>query len=53
MYHIIYNPVAGKKTALKNLQTVIRIFKERGVKFLTHESHATRECEKIARELTE
>ena len=53
MYHLIYNPVAGKKSALKNLEVVKKILQERGIEFEAHESHATRECSQIAKELTQ
>lgn len=53
MYHIIYNPVAGKKTALKNLEIVKKIFEERGIVFEAHESLAAGECTQIAKELTQ
>lgn len=53
MYHIIFNPVAGKKKAKKNLSVVEKIFTENNVGFTVHESHAARDAEKIARALTE
>ena len=52
MYQIIYNPVAGKKKALKNLQIVKKMFDERGVEYALHESHKPRECAEIAERLT-
>lgn len=52
MYHIILNPVAGKKKAVKNLAIVERIFKERGVEYSVHQSESERDAEKIARQLT-
>ena len=52
MYHIILNPVAGKKKALKNLEIVERILKERNLEYAVHQSAAERDAEAIARELT-
>lgn len=52
MYHIILNPVAGKKKAIKNLEIVERIFKERNVEYAVHQSQAERDAEAIARGLT-
>lgn len=52
MYHIIFNPVAGKKTAQKNLATVERILTERGLAFERHETRAVHDAEDIARRLT-
>lgn len=52
MYHIIYNPVAGKKSALKNLRIAERVLKERGVEYALHESHDQRDATNIAKELT-
>ena len=53
MYHIILNPVSGKKKALKNLQTVERLFSSRGVAYEVHTTCAIYDAEKIARQLTE
>ena len=53
MYHIILNPVSGKKKALKNLRTVERLFSERGVAYEVHTTCATHDAEAIARRLTE
>ena len=53
MYHIIFNPVAGKKKATKNLRVVEQIFTENNVEYTVHESHAERDAEVIARTLTE
>ncbi len=52
MYHIILNPVAGKKKAVKNLEIVERIFKERGVEYSVHQSKAEHDAEAIAHQLT-
>jgi YegS/Rv2252/BmrU family lipid kinase len=52
MYHIILNPVAGKKKALENLEIVERILKERNLEYAVHQSAAERDAETIARELT-
>jgi len=53
MYHIIYNPVAGKKKALKNLRKVEEILTARKLSYQLHETQAVRDSERIARELTE
>lgn len=53
MYHIIYNPVAGKKKALKNLRKVEEILTERKLPYQLHKTAAARDGEKIARQLTE
>ena len=52
-YHIISNPVAGKKKSTKNLQKVEYIFTARGVSFQTHLSQGERDATRIARRLTE
>lgn len=53
MYHIIANPVAGKKKARKNLIAVEKVFKERGVDYEVLFSGAAHDAEDIARKLTE
>ena len=53
MYQIILNPVAGKKKALKNLQTVEKILTERNIAYQVHKSTCARDAENIARRLTE
>ncbi len=53
MYHIIFNPVAGKKKALKNLRVVERVLTERGVAYALHQSKDVHDAEEIARGLTE
>lgn len=52
-YHIITNPVAGKKTALKNLATVEKILKAKGVNYQVHTSKAVGDATNIAKTLTE
>lgn len=52
MYHVILNPVAGKKKAKKNLAVTERIFKERGIAYEAHQTCAARDAEYIARTLT-
>ncbi len=52
MYHIIVNPTSGKRRGGKNLVVVEKILQERGISYAVHETHAEREGEKIARELT-
>lgn len=53
MFHIIFNPVAGKKKSEKNLSIVERIFRERKIAYEVRESHAIRDAQKITKELTE
>ena len=52
MYHIILNPVAGKRKALKNLKRAEKIFNARGIDYQTHETCAIHDAEQIARLLT-
>ncbi|MBE7068517.1 MAG: diacylglycerol kinase family lipid kinase [Clostridiales bacterium] len=51
-YHIIANPVAGKKKALKNLATVQDLLKKRGVAFETHISSTEKDVTEIVRQIT-
>ncbi len=51
-YHIIANPVAGKKSSSKNLRIVETVLKERGVEYEIHLSRAERDATEIARRLT-
>ena len=53
MYHVIFNPVAGKKKAIKNLRVVERVLTERGVAYELHQSCDIHDAEAIARTLTE
>ncbi len=52
MYHIILNPVAGKKKALKNLKKTEKILNERGISYEAHKTCAIHDAEQIARLLT-
>lgn len=52
MFHIIFNPVAGKKKASKNMQVVTRILDEHAVAYEVHGSGAVRDAENITRELS-
>lgn len=52
MYHVIYNPVAGKKRARKNLRIVEEILKKREVEYLVHASCDVHDAEDIARKLS-
>jgi YegS/Rv2252/BmrU family lipid kinase len=52
MYQIIFNPTAGKKKAVKGLQTVCETLKARGVAFQVHQTACVGDAEKIARRLT-
>lgn len=53
MFHIIFNPVSGKRKALKNLRVLETEFQRRGVLYELHETCAVRDAEDIARHLTE
>lgn len=53
MYNIIFNPVAGKQKAFKNLGVVERIMQERGVEYQVHKSGGIHDAEYIARSLTQ
>lgn len=52
-YHIIANPVAGKKKALKNLKTVEKVFEEHGKALEIHYSEKEKDATDICRSLTE
>ena len=52
MYHIILNPVAGKKKALKNLAVVEKNMQALGIAYETHKTCAVHDAEDIARRLT-
>ena len=51
-YHIIANPVAGKKKSAKNLQAVEKVFSQMGAEYEAHFTHAERDATDIARQLT-
>ena len=53
MYHVIFNPVAGKKKSIKNLRVVERILTERGLAYELHQSCDVHDAEAIAKNLTE
>lgn len=53
MYHIIFNPVAGKKKALKNLRVVEETLQRRNLAYEVHQSCDVHDAESIARRLTE
>ncbi len=53
MYHIIINPKAGKKRALKNLTVAEKILGERGLAYEVHATGGFRDATEIARRLTE
>ena len=53
MLHIVFNPVAGKKRATKNLAIAERIFSERNIPYEVHATAAAGDGEKIVRELSE
>ncbi len=53
MYHIILNPVAGKKKALKNLAVVEKIFAARGIVYDVHKTTGEHDGTAIAKKLTE
>lgn len=52
MYHIIVNPVSGKKKVDKSLETVQRVLTERGAEFILHRTEKKGDGERIALELT-
>lgn len=52
MYHIIFNPVAGKQKAFKNLGIVERVMAERNAKYEIYKSGGVHDAEYITRELT-
>ncbi len=52
MYHVIYNPIAGRKKALKNLKIIEKIFAEREIEFAVHKSLTEHDATKIAKDLT-
>ena len=53
MYHIIFNPVAGKKKARKNLRVVEEMLTARNIAYELHQSCDVHDAEKITRTLTE
>ena len=52
MYHIILNPIAGKKKAQKNLTIAENFFMARGIAYEAHKTCAVHDAEDIARRLT-
>lgn len=52
-YHVIANPVAGKKKALKNLKIVESVFKNHGAPLEIHFSKTEKDATNICRQLTE
>lgn len=52
MYHIIANPASGKRKEKRNLETVKRVFDERGAKYLVYETTRPGEATEIAAKLT-
>ncbi len=52
MYHLIYNPVAGKKRAKKNLRIVEELLEQRGIAYEVHASCDVHDAEDIARKLS-
>lgn len=52
MFHIILNPVAGKKKAQNNFCAVEKVLKERGIPYEAHQSKAIGDAKRIAEELT-
>ena len=53
LFHIIANPVAGKKSSKKNLEIVQNVFTEQGVEFQTHYTSCKGDAKEIVRQLTE
>ncbi len=52
MYHIILNPTAGKKKAIKNLAILEKVLSRRGISFETHQTTAMHDATDIAKRLT-
>ena len=52
MFHIIMNPVSGKKKALKNFEKVESLLVDRNVEYEVHKTCAVRDAEDITRHLT-
>ncbi len=52
MYHIILNPMAGKKRALKNLAVVEKLLIERKIDYEVHKTCAVHDGTAIAQKLT-
>lgn len=52
MYHIILNPIAGKKKALKNLAVAESFLTARGIAYEAHKTCSVHDAEEIARRLT-
>ncbi len=52
MYHIILNPVAGKKRARKNLAVIERILNERKIPYEAHITGAANDAKETVRRLT-
>ncbi len=52
MFNLIYNPVAGKHKAFKNLQAVERVLKERNVEYQILKSGGVHDAQYIANKLT-
>ncbi len=52
MFHIIYNPVSGKKKALKNLSKIKKILSAKQVPYQTHKTCAVHDGTYIAAKLT-
>lgn len=53
LFHIVSNPVAGKKKSGKNLELVQNAFGEAGADFQTHFTYRAGEATEIVRELTQ
>lgn len=52
MYHIIINPLAGGTKAIRAMETIERVFNERGEKFSIHRTDKLGDSRKIAAALT-
>lgn len=53
LFHIISNPVAGKKNSKRNLEIVQNVFRENGAAFETHYTQCKGDAKEIARGLTQ
>ncbi len=52
-FHIISNPVAGKRKSEKNLKLAQKVFEARGVAYQTHLSQGEKDATRIVKNLTE
>ncbi len=53
MYHILLNPVAGKKKAVKNLTKIEKVLSARQIPYQIHKTNASHDGTDVARKLTQ